>query len=232
MRMMENENILEIVEYLYKHAIGWEIETAIIYSSEDKHRVGPKYDNVNTIEKMMNEGVIEKSVPRLEIRVKHSRFTSQSDFLPTYQVSYKKSKLAEYLIKYQTLKWGDLTISPNGVFEYKNIKSSILFTIDSQIRKFIAYLLFLGDASNSTLCELIGIPIPLPDRYKTKSKEIIDKYIIREQANRIKIIRSQAITELVDVYNLKREITSKMFKNRRGYGYYLIDYDVLESKSL
>lgn len=232
MRMMENENILEIVEYLYKHAIGWEMETATIYSSEDKHRVGPKFDNENTVFQMAKENLIENIFIGSAPKKIHSKFTTQSDLLPCYQVSYKKSKLAEYLVKYQTLKWGELTISPNGVFEYKNIKSGVLFNIDSQIRKFIAYMLFLGDVSNSTMCELIGIPIPLPDRLKTKSEKDINKYIAQEQANRIKIIRSQAITELIDVYNLKRETVGKMFKNRRGYGYYMIDYDVIKSKSL
>jgi hypothetical protein len=148
-----------------------------------------------------------------------------------FKVLFNRKMIIEYLVRMKPLKWGELTIYPNGVFKFKGVKSKELFILDSQIRKFIAYLIYIGEVSNDILCELLGITVQLSDKNKVKEPKEIKDIIDKEKANRIKIIRSQANTELARMNKKVKKYAKNMFRNE-DKGYLLVDYEVVDKKFL
>jgi len=214
---MENEEILEIVKCLFNLASTWDEQTAILYDKRDEKRDGPKYRDKKTIEQMVENGLlIEIKNHGLEPRYDLSGEVSLSDLLPTIIVRYQKIDLAKFLVRKKILKWGKLKIYPNSVFEFDGVKSKELFTIDSDQRKFIAYLILLKDIPNQIADKLL----------EKKIIEGIDQPI--EQ--RMKTIKSQAITQLIDKYKMPEEYAKNMIQNIKKYGHILVDFDVAESK--
>jgi hypothetical protein len=211
---MENEEVLEIISYLFYNTDGWKKQTMWIGDFKDKSRNGLKYKDPNSIELMKKKKLIKIEK---EVDWSDKGLVMVENIWTTYHyylVSFNRKKLIEYLIDNTVLKWGELTIYPNGVFEFKDKKSN-KFKFTSQAKRFVGYLMFLGKVSNKMFAEF----------YKLE----INKRAGQTIEDRIRKIKFNAVKELKK-YDFFSDYAEKMILPDRNYGYFLSDYSSIEIK--
>ena len=230
MRINEDKEIVDLAAYLYKVNEKWGDQEVWICDKKDSSRGYPKYIDENSVYKMgeirliniLDDPLLPPDGKVFFNDIKHFR---------CFKVIFNRKKIIEYLIKVRPLRWGELTIYPNGVFKFKGVKSKELFVLDSQVREFVGYLIYMGEISNDVLCELLEVTVQPSDEVLKKCPEEIEEAINKLKANRIAIIRSQAITELGRMNKKIKKYAKKMFRNKDS-GYLLVDYDVIDMKFL
>lgn len=224
---MENEKILKIVNFLYREANGWGLQTKII-----KHDDIAELLKIKKLVKFKKFGTTSRETNRT--------FTRLSDLYTTVEVSYFKKKLLKYLVKHGIVAWGNLEIKPNGVVLFKGIKSNKLFLRNNKARKMLLYLILLEYATVDELFNLLNLKdTPLLREHINESEKTKNEFLYKYRKYRIKILRCQAIDNLIKVFSKKGEEDNKnivkdyaehmFYYENDGYG--IVDFDVAELAS-
>jgi hypothetical protein len=98
----------------------------------------------------------------------------------------------------------------------------------------LSYLILLEYATIDDIYTLLKIEnSPLPDDYIDKEEEIINEFYCKYRVYRIKILRSQAINNLIEIFNIKNGNVIKKYAQRMFYfkdaGYGIVDFESVES---
>jgi hypothetical protein len=224
---MENEEILELVNDLYKSADGWELQTKII-------------EHNNVAELLKNKKLVRFGESGSAFRKTNRMFKRLEDSYSTIEIKYFKKDLLKYLVTHGDIKWGELEVKPNGVVLFKGVKANKLFLRNNKARKMLLYLILLKYATVDELFSLLEIEnASLPDKYIKESEKTKNEFFYKYRKHRIKTLRGQSIDYLIEVFNKRDKNSENVVKGYAKHmfyfendGYGLVDFDVAELMSV
>lgn len=210
---MKNEEILEIVKYLFNHTFSWDKLQIEIYNDKDQLRSGLKYKDELTIRQMGDMGIFsDVSYKGEPVQLLSYENVTNLISYPCFTVSYKKIDLFQYLANHTDLEFGKIRIMKNSELWIDSNKTKYIFKPDAQQRLFIAYLALCKKATYEDFGSMFDVYV---DKNLTDIKE--KRKILKDV---VKNIKDLAVRELKK-YGLSKVYIDKLIVNIENYGYIL-----------
>lgn len=210
---MKNEEILEIVKYLFNHTFSWDKLQIEIYNDKDQLRSGLKYKDELTIRQMGDMGIFsDVSYKREPVWLLSYENVTNLVSYQCFTVTYKKIDLLQYLISNIDFEVGKIQIKKNGDIFVNDKKKKNIFKADTQPRQFIAYLAICKKVSYDDFGRLFDVYV---------DKDILNinerKKIIKDG---VKKIKDDVVVELKK-YGLSKTYIDKLIVSITNWGYKL-----------